>query len=141
MAKENAVQEHKYLIVNIQNTEFNSILLNRDTWSDMKLKELIKTEFIFWQAYADTETYYCHFYDISEYPHISVIHPITGEQLISWEGLQSPEDLRNNLTIFLDQFPLEPDIGTSSVRNKKRNQQKSQNLLEKPSQNGLKKNK
>jgi len=117
--------------VNIQNTDFSSILLNRDTWSNPQLKELIKTEFVLWQAYSDTETYYCSFYEIHDYPHISIIHPLTGELLICWEGLQSPEDLRTNLTIFLDQCPLEPDITRGETGTAKENSKKDSNTKSK----------
>lgn len=49
----------KWLLVNIQDTqEFASQVLNRDVWNNPKVKETIKSNFIFWQVCAGYITAY-----------------------------------------------------------------------------------
>lgn len=50
-AKMMAVHQHKWLLVNIQDSvEFGAHQLNRDTWSNKDVKSLITSSFIFWQV-------------------------------------------------------------------------------------------
>lgn len=51
MVKEFAKNENKWLIVNLQdNTEFLSLILNRDIWSYKELKSMIRKYFVFYQV-------------------------------------------------------------------------------------------
>jgi len=50
-ARDVAVKENKWLMVNIQNSgEFSCQTLNRDVWSNKGLKNIIKEHFVFWQV-------------------------------------------------------------------------------------------
>ncbi|ETW30352.1 hypothetical protein PFFCH_02221 [Plasmodium falciparum FCH/4] len=44
-------QENKFILVNIQNTEFESLRLNRDIWNNDVIQQIIKTSFILWLRY------------------------------------------------------------------------------------------
>lgn len=49
-AKQEAEAKGKLLLVNIQTpTEFNCQLLNRDTWRNEKVRQLVKERFVLWQ--------------------------------------------------------------------------------------------
>ena len=44
---------NKWLLVNLQDsTEFSCQVLNRDLWSNEKVKKVIRNNFIFWQVYS-----------------------------------------------------------------------------------------
>lgn len=52
MVKEFTKNENKWLIVNLQdNTEFLSLILNRDIWSYKELKSVIQKYFVFYQVW------------------------------------------------------------------------------------------
>ncbi|CAN6250610.1 unnamed protein product [Urochloa humidicola] len=45
----------KWLLINLQSTdEFSSHMLNRDTWGNEAVAQLIRSNFIFWQVYHDS---------------------------------------------------------------------------------------
>lgn len=51
LAKLFALDSKKWLLVNIQETsEFASQMLNRDTWKNSKVQDLIRNAFVFWQV-------------------------------------------------------------------------------------------
>jgi hypothetical protein len=51
LAKLFALDSKKWLLVNIQETtEFASQMLNRDTWKNPKVQDLIRNAFVFWQV-------------------------------------------------------------------------------------------
>lgn len=46
---------NRFLLVNIQSEkQFDSHKLNRDTWFEPSIKDIIKSNFIFWQAQSDS---------------------------------------------------------------------------------------
>lgn len=50
-ARDYASARNKWLMVNLQDhTEFSSQCLNRDVWSNLRLKNIIQKFFIFWQV-------------------------------------------------------------------------------------------
>ncbi|GJU27946.1 plant UBX domain-containing protein 7-like protein [Tanacetum coccineum] len=97
-AKEAANRQDRWLLVNVQSTkEFNSHMLNRDTWGNEAVAQTITSNFIFWQIYDDTEegskisTYYR--LDSGKVPVTIVIDPITGQKMRLWRGMIDPESL------------------------------------------------
>jgi UBA-like domain/Thioredoxin-like len=49
-------KEKKWLLVNIQDDkDFDSFRLNRDTWSDETLQEVVRAGFVFWQQHRELE--------------------------------------------------------------------------------------
>lgn len=95
-AKCAASMQNKWLLVNIQSTkEFNSLMLNRDTWTNDAVSQIITTNFIFLQVYDDTTKgkKLCTYYKLNSIPVVLIIHPITGQNMHSWEGLVQPQTL------------------------------------------------
>ena len=76
-------------MLNIQSAnEFASHQLNRDTFSNNALKEMIKANFIFLQTYNDgiTGRKLTSFYKLKSFPCVLVIDPITGELMRCFTG-------------------------------------------------------
>jgi hypothetical protein len=52
-AKGEAAQQGRWLLINVQqNEEFDSHRLNRDTWSQPHVQEVVRGMFVFWQVRA-----------------------------------------------------------------------------------------
>ncbi|XP_033744571.1 UBX domain-containing protein 7-like isoform X2 [Pecten maximus] len=89
-AREHGKTSQKWLMVNIQNVqEFACQALNRDVWSNPSVKSIIKSKFIFWQVYHDSEEggKYTQFYKVNNWPYVSIIDPRTGENMVTWDKL------------------------------------------------------
>lgn len=57
-AKQEAEAKGKLLLVNIQTpTEFDCQLLNRDTWRNEKVRQLVKERFVLWQQEQVRDAY------------------------------------------------------------------------------------
>ncbi|AES86375.1 putative UBX domain-containing protein 2/7 [Medicago truncatula] len=107
-AKFAASMQDKWLIVNIQSTkEFSSLMLNRDTWANDAVSQIISTNFIFWLVYDDTTEGHkvCTDYRLDLIPVVLIIDPITGQKIRSWGGMIQPESLIEGLLTFLDAGP------------------------------------
>jgi hypothetical protein len=100
--------------VNIQEkAEFDCQKMNRDTWSDLAVKSVVRAYFVLWQVISIQSCYvfvtllnqikvlkdteegmrYCRFYPIDIVPHIAIIDSRTGERLEVREGFIEPKDL------------------------------------------------
>ncbi|KAK8748208.1 hypothetical protein OTU49_016372 [Cherax quadricarinatus] len=91
-ARDAGVSRKRWLMVNVQDSsEFPCQVLNRDVWSNPAVKTIIKEHFIFWQVYHDSEEgqRYMMFYQVSEWPHVAVLDPRTGECLVTWNKLDA----------------------------------------------------
>jgi len=122
-AKLKARQEKKWLLVNIQdNSEFQCQVLNRDFWSNKNIKDLVKDNFVFLQYQKDSRSgeEYSQFYHFSDYPHISILDPITGERLKMWSGVPATNSWIQEVFDFLSQFSLEPGHINPIVSHKKK---------------------
>ncbi|XP_021341953.1 UBX domain-containing protein 7-like isoform X2 [Mizuhopecten yessoensis] len=89
-AREHGKTCQKWLMVNIQNVqEFACQALNRDVWSNNSVKSIIKSKFIFWQVYHDSDEggKYTQFYKVKNWPYVSIIDPRTGENMVTWDKL------------------------------------------------------
>ncbi|RHN58297.1 putative UBX domain-containing protein 2/7 [Medicago truncatula] len=107
-AKSAASMQDKWLLVNIQSTrEFSSHMLNRDTWANDAVSQIISTNFIFWQVFDDTYEGHdvCADYRLDSIPAVLVIDPITGKKMCSWDGMVEPQSLLEGLLTFLDAGP------------------------------------
>lgn len=107
-AKVEASGGNRWLLVNVQNMEeFNSHVLNRDTWSNETVVHTIHTSFVFWQANHDTDEgkKVCTYYKLVSLPAILVIDPITGQKMKSWSGMRTAETLLEDLLPFVDGGP------------------------------------
>lgn len=57
-ARKAGKEQKKWLLVNIQkDSEFDSHLLNRETWKDELVEEFVASGFIFWQVHTYIHTY------------------------------------------------------------------------------------
>ncbi|XP_074565975.1 plant UBX domain-containing protein 7-like [Curcuma longa] len=109
-AKVEASLHGKWLLVNVQsNEEFNSHMLNRDTWANTAVAETIHSNFIFWQVYHDTTEgqKVRTFYKLVTLPAVLLIDPITGQKMNAWTGMVHPERFLEELLPFLDRGPKE----------------------------------
>ncbi|KAL1565435.1 plant UBX domain-containing protein 7-like isoform X2 [Salvia divinorum] len=120
-AKDHARVQNKWLLVNMQSTkEFSSHMLNRDTWANEAVAQTIKTNFIFWQVYDDTEegSKVCTYYKLDSIPVIMVIDPITGQKMRSWRGMIQPQNLLEDLLQFMDGSPSDLHVSHSHKRSR-----------------------
>lgn len=99
----------KWVMVNIQNVaEFSCQVMNRDVWSQKRIKTLVKENFLFlqviliilckirrtnimhsytsFQLYMDSEEgqRYMTFYKVNQWPYVAVLDPRTGELMVEW---------------------------------------------------------
>ncbi|CAN6673606.1 UBX domain-containing protein 5 [Trichomonascus vanleenenianus] len=110
-AKDIAQSERKWILVNIQNNrEFSSQQLNRDLWSDKRVKEVVRDNFVFLQydSTSPSGEMYRQLYPFEDFPHISILDPRTGEQLRTWSEVPKNTDFIDALFEFLTNFSLEP---------------------------------
>ncbi|EDW54311.1 UBX domain-containing protein 7 [Drosophila sechellia] len=116
-AREFATKRQRWLLVNVQDENFQSQTLNRDVWSDKELKKLIRRQFTFWQVDNDTSEgrRFVAFYHCATLPYICVIDPRTGEEV--WRSAeQKLENVLPDLRQFLKEhrdFIQEDAPGTS----------------------------
>ena len=104
----------KWILINIQDSsEFTCQVLNRDFWSQLKIKNVVRDHFIFLQYQHDSPngTNYKNFYSIDKYPHISILDPLTGERVFKWTDGEIPEadTWLEEVDQFLDKFSLLPN--------------------------------
>ncbi|KAL6137537.1 hypothetical protein ACLB2K_062829 [Fragaria x ananassa] len=107
-AKQAASIQHKWLLVNLQSLkEFSSHLLNRDTWANEAVSQIISSNFIFRQEYDDTDEgrNVCTYYKLERMSVVLIIDPITGQNLHSWNQTVQPERLLEDLLPLLESHP------------------------------------
>ncbi|KAK3143404.1 hypothetical protein QOZ80_4AG0299910 [Eleusine coracana subsp. coracana] len=100
----------KWLLINLQSTEeFSSHMLNRDTWGNEAVAQLIRTNFIFWQVYHDSSEgrKVCTYYKLVSIPAILLIDPVTGQKMRGWNGMVHPDRLLEDLLPYLEKGPKE----------------------------------
>ncbi|KAG0668338.1 hypothetical protein C6P45_004797 [Maudiozyma exigua] len=121
-AKLKARKKKKWIMINIQDSGiFQCQLLNRDLWSDKKVKRLVKKNFIFlqYQFGSRSAESYRNFYNLQnkdELPHISILDPMTGERLKMWnQTVPKPENFIEDIDAFLNQFSLDPTSTNPTV--------------------------
>ncbi|WVZ87636.1 hypothetical protein U9M48_034243 [Paspalum notatum var. saurae] len=118
----------KWLLINLQSTEeFSSHMLNRDTWGNEAVAQLIRSNFIFWQVYHDTSEgrKVCTYYNLVSIPAILLIDPITGQKMHSWNGMVHPDRLLEDLLPYLDKGPKEHHAAQPQKRPRKVDQEAS----------------
>ncbi|RLN72144.1 hypothetical protein BBJ28_00021701 [Nothophytophthora sp. Chile5] len=115
-ARAHAKNEGKWLLVNIQDEiVFASHMLNRDTWSDDVVQNLVASGFVFWQvrfvwSLAKERSNYwasehgkkfCALYQIEQatLPVVAIIDPRTGSILQRWAGFLEPQDMTEKRTM------------------------------------------
>ncbi|TKR80466.1 hypothetical protein L596_014536 [Steinernema carpocapsae] len=107
LARMEAEERGYWLLVNIQDPhEFSSQVLNRDVWSNPAVKDVIKSNFLFWQVYHQSAdgTRIAAYYKIVKFPAILIIDPRTGE-MVKTLRVAEPVSFSDELTTFLEKFP------------------------------------
>jgi hypothetical protein len=98
--KAKSCERNQWLLVNIQDvTEFACQVLNRDVWRNQTVKDIVQSNFVFWQvfevylfqfdechflqSYIDTGEgkRVCAYYNIQHFPYVAILDPRTGEML------------------------------------------------------------
>lgn len=130
-ARDEGKEEKKWLLVNLQDmADFNCQALNRDVWKDAAIQQLVRENFIFLQYSKDDPRadQYVTFYlpngaheNQSNYPHVSIVDPRTGEQVKVWTGLPFPTalDFHSELVEFLDRYSLAANSKNPVVKAKR----------------------
>lgn len=117
-----ASQESKWLLLNVQSTsEFSSHRLNRDTWSNEALKEILQGTFVFYQATepAQDAKAIMAAYRLTALPVVLVVDPLTKASLWQRSGFVDAEKLMEELVPFMDTAPHDAGAGAlaqSSLR-------------------------
>lgn len=115
-ARDKGKEEKKWLLVDIQDPSiFDCQSLNRDLWKNEGIVETIKENFIFLQYNKDDPRasqyvqYYFENHELStEYPHVAIVDPRTGEQIKLWSRTApSAPDFLMQLHEFLDRYSLD----------------------------------
>lgn len=107
--------------MNIQSEkEFDCHRLNRDTWSNSIVKDIIKKNFIMWQAQLESISAKAYVYvsfniiisiifnlfnfskkfKIKSAPHIAIYDPETNKIVERWDKFLSPEEFCDNIRMF-----------------------------------------
>ncbi|KAL8589281.1 hypothetical protein ACOMHN_039924 [Nucella lapillus] len=113
-ARDRGKSENKWLLVNVQNVqEFSCQVLNRDIWSNCAVKTLVKKHFVFWQVYHDSDegNKFMQFYSVQQWPHVAIVDPVTGENLVTWDKVDN-SSFADLLKDFLEDHPTpeNPDL-------------------------------
>ncbi len=108
MAKRAAAKHDRWLLVNIQDVEdFASHELNRDTWKDDLVRELVSYNCVFWQSDAAVmdAAKYMNLYNVPRaggLPHIAMVDPVTGAKMWGLTGFVDPDAMMTRLSDFLE---------------------------------------
>ncbi|QPG75805.1 hypothetical protein FOA43_003167 [Brettanomyces nanus] len=122
-AKKKARAEKKWVLVNIQDvTDFRCQCLNRDFWSSNQIKDLVRENFVFLQYQHDSANgeMYRNLYPFSEYPHISIIDPWTGERLKMWSANPEIHKFIEQVVDFMTRFSLDKNTLNPVVQHKQK---------------------
>ncbi|TMW67065.1 hypothetical protein Poli38472_012181 [Pythium oligandrum] len=109
-----AKNEGKYLLVNIQDEiVFASHMLNRDTWSDDVVQNIVASGYVFWQNYWVSEhgKKFCNLYQIDRdsLPIIAIVDPKTGKVRQQWTGFLEASAMIEKLSDFAFSNTLDAD--------------------------------
>ncbi|DBB18836.1 TPA: hypothetical protein ACH3X3_000428 [Trebouxia sp. C0006] len=128
-AKAKAVQEGKWLMVNVQsNSEFASHQLNRDTWSDPTVSSILMGSFVFWQVTdsSDMGSRFMTSYridSVTELPITLILDPITGAKQRQFLGFIEPQRLAEDLVPFMDHDIHHPSAHKLATQHKRKQTQ------------------
>ncbi|RCK55707.1 UBX domain-containing protein 5 [Candida viswanathii] len=119
-AKQLGRETKKWILINIQDSlEFQCQVMNRDFFSNERVKQIIKDNFIFlqFQLASMSGQQYVNFYHADEYPHLAILDPLTGERVHKWKDGQVPvvNEWIEEVYKFLDTFSLNPQSNNPLV--------------------------
>ncbi|GMT08632.1 hypothetical protein PENTCL1PPCAC_30806, partial [Pristionchus entomophagus] len=104
-----SIERECWVLVNVQDMkEFASQTLNRDVWSNGGVKELVKSNFLFWQVCLDSVDgqRMRSYYGVRSCPAVFIVDPRTGEKVTDVPlKSQDAVSICDKLTRFMDDFP------------------------------------
>uniref|UniRef100_A0A383VHQ7 UBX domain-containing protein n=1 Tax=Tetradesmus obliquus TaxID=3088 RepID=A0A383VHQ7_TETOB len=106
-----AAQQGRWLLVNVQDAEeFATHRLNRDTWGDSLVQDMLRGTFVFWQCYSSSDQGKAlgGQYHLDQMPACIIVDPITRAKLWERYGFVGPEALVEELVPYLDCGPNDP---------------------------------
>ncbi|WIA31804.1 hypothetical protein OEZ86_002672 [Tetradesmus obliquus] len=106
-----AAQQGRWLLVNVQDAEeFSTHRLNRDTWGDSLVQDMLRGTFVFWQCYSSSNQGRAlgGQYHLEQMPACIIVDPITRAKLWERYGFVGPEALVEELVPYLDCDPNDP---------------------------------
>ncbi|GMG40007.1 unnamed protein product [Ambrosiozyma monospora] len=109
-AKLKARGEKKWILINIQDvTDFSCQCLNRDFWKSNQIKDLVRENFVFLQYQHDSPNgqMYSNLYPFTDFPHIAILDPMTGERLKMWSTNPEIHKWIEQVVDFMDRFSLD----------------------------------
>ncbi|SGZ49680.1 CIC11C00000001437 [Sungouiella intermedia] len=114
-------KDKKWILINIQNqAEFQCQVLNRDFWANEQIKKKVKEDFIFLQYQHDSVNgeSFVNFYHVDQFPHISILDPMTGERVFKWTDGKVPdvEEWLADVELFMEKFSLQPSASNPLVK-------------------------
>ncbi|KAI5960593.1 ubx2 [Candida pseudojiufengensis] len=124
-AKKLGKEDKKWILINIQDSsEFQSQVYNRDFWSNSRIKQIIKENFIFLQYQKDSfdGENYINFYHVDKLPHLAILDPLTGERVYKWEDGIVPTIQKwiDEIYKFLDEFSLNPQFNNPLIKHERK---------------------
>eukprot|EP00879_Flechtneria_rotunda_P024710 GHRR01026216.1.p1 GENE.GHRR01026216.1~~GHRR01026216.1.p1 ORF type:complete len:153 (+),score=60.29 GHRR01026216.1:779-1237(+) len=105
LAKQAAAKQARWLLVNVQSAdEFATHRLNRDTWSQELVQDMLRNTFVFWQVYntADQGQVLIQSYHLEQLPAVLIVDPLTGAKLWEKYGFITADSLLEELVSFMD---------------------------------------
>lgn len=120
-AKNLARSNQKWILINIQlMSDFRCQVLNRDFWSNMEIKDLVRENFIFLQYHSSSPSgeIYKNLYPFTDFPHIAILDPMTGERLKMWSDVPKVDKFIEQVVEFLDKFGLDKNHKNPIVKHK-----------------------
>eukprot|EP00366_Plasmodium_knowlesi_P001747 XP_002259244.1 [Plasmodium knowlesi strain H] len=118
--RKKAKAENKYILASIQDSEFDSLKLNRDIWNNEMVQDIIKNFFIFWlrDEHEEDALVFTSTYKVTKLPHICVLCKRTGRKIKVWniKNFQDPICAQSQLYEFIEMMvsKSERDAGTVS---------------------------
>ncbi|ANQ08442.1 Uncharacterized protein PCOAH_00025710, partial [Plasmodium coatneyi] len=116
--RKKAKAENKYILVSIQDSEFDSLKLNRDIWNNEMVQDIIKDFFIFWLRHEHDQDalVFTSTYKVTKLPHICALCKRTGRKIKVWniKNFQDPICAQSQLYEFIEMMVSknEGDAGT-----------------------------
>ncbi|EDL45630.1 hypothetical protein PVIIG_03739 [Plasmodium vivax India VII] len=114
-ARKKAKAENKYILASIQDSEFDSLKLNRDIWNNEMVQDIIKDFFIFWLRHEHDQDalLFTSTYKVTKLPHICALCKRTGRKIKVWniKNFQDPICAQSQLYEFIEMMVSRSEAG------------------------------
>ena len=117
-----ANERKRWVLANVQDVaNFQSSQLNRDTWKNEAVQEVIRQNFVMWQVNNDTDDgrAFMDRYKVTDCPAILFIDPRTGRAVKQTTGFVEPIDMLDRLVSFISEYDFSKPIVVPFARQNK----------------------